>query len=615
MAQKYYIESKKHYNILKKITMDDLEYPIQDYYGCSSHNTYLVEHAQHKRGINGTLKYALTRTMTRVDQLVGRASEEQYMNVLMEGCRHVELDVYNGKKLDDGYEPIITHGGTLVNYITLSAVLKRITEFAFYKKDFSPIILNIENNCTDKKTSTHITGCQVVSSIIQEVWPKDSGFKPDSCACKDTDSFLMARYQSKILIRDSEKKHYDELESISGLPSFSFSSGSDSRELYSDMDPNTNLKNSGSNLEQQELNELENFTPDVFMNNADNTISGINKSWDDNLGVDAEPSQQTEIDTEPEMCPRHGIDFVRQGSGSGTTENNKAIEISLKKISHSDQAKLDIFGNNCIDFSNELCGCYTKSINFSHLRCNLNIKALKNKKIIDKNRINCFIQKTKTITTRTYPPGIHVASANYDPIICMSLGINYTAINFQMNDRYKAIYMSLFSNSNGYLLKPSHLRSTVHISDAFADLRYKTICIKPSSRSSNKSLRYMSLYTGFLTYSQNGVIRSKPFSDKSHIKMNICEKEICLSVIYICDQNNYVCLPLNQLTFDTREQTIRLRMMSHRPRNISYDDLTDLNMDQNHDVYPKVSDDFKYYYLKHIVADKYVDVTISIESL
>ena len=44
--------------------------------------------------------------------ILGRASREMYRQVLLSGCRCIELDFWNGQKEDD--EPHITHGYTLV---------------------------------------------------------------------------------------------------------------------------------------------------------------------------------------------------------------------------------------------------------------------------------------------------------------------------------------------------------------------------------------------------------------------------------------------------------------------------------------------------------------------
>ena len=65
----------------------ELSNPMSHYWVASSHNTYLRDE----------------------DQLAGRASPDMYRRVLLQGCRSVELDCWDGESGD----PIVTHGHTL----------------------------------------------------------------------------------------------------------------------------------------------------------------------------------------------------------------------------------------------------------------------------------------------------------------------------------------------------------------------------------------------------------------------------------------------------------------------------------------------------------------------
>ncbi len=98
----------------------DLSHPLNEYYIASSHNTYLLGR-----------------------QVIGTSTTETYKKVLSQGCRCVELDIWD----DDKAGPVISHGRSFTSSVSLREVIETINKYAFVSSDL-PIILSLEIHCT-----------------------------------------------------------------------------------------------------------------------------------------------------------------------------------------------------------------------------------------------------------------------------------------------------------------------------------------------------------------------------------------------------------------------------------------------------------------------------------
>lgn len=113
----YYISEQKPLETLH----NDLNKPLNEYFISSSHNTYLLG-----------------------KQIHGKSSIEGYIQALQRGCRCLEIDIW-----DSELEPLVTHGRSFTDSITLESVLECINRYAFWYTDL-PLILSLEIQCNSK---------------------------------------------------------------------------------------------------------------------------------------------------------------------------------------------------------------------------------------------------------------------------------------------------------------------------------------------------------------------------------------------------------------------------------------------------------------------------------
>lgn len=96
---------------------------LNEYFILSSHNTYLVGR-----------------------QFAGESSVEGYVRALQRGCRCVEIDIWDNED-DHMGDPVVNHGRTFSNGISLTNALRTIKKYAFFTTSY-PLILSLEVHCS-----------------------------------------------------------------------------------------------------------------------------------------------------------------------------------------------------------------------------------------------------------------------------------------------------------------------------------------------------------------------------------------------------------------------------------------------------------------------------------
>ncbi|KAF8321142.1 PLC-like phosphodiesterase, partial [Clavulina sp. PMI_390] len=101
----------------------DDSYPLSCYFVSTSHNTYLLSR-----------------------QLFGVSSPKAYTHVISNGCRCIEIDVWDSDSFDSNGPPIVTHGLTLTESSPFEDVCVAIGEAI--TDDMWPLMVSLENHAS-----------------------------------------------------------------------------------------------------------------------------------------------------------------------------------------------------------------------------------------------------------------------------------------------------------------------------------------------------------------------------------------------------------------------------------------------------------------------------------
>ena len=129
-----------------------MDLPMSAYFIRASHNTYIS-----------------------TKQLMGSSHSHRYTEVLNDGCRCIEIDVY-GKRI-----PVIRHGRSFSGELKLDDVLDKIMESAFSRSRY-PLFISVEQHC-------HKRGQAHLATELQKRFPGQLANEPE----KERVSMLRSR--------------------------------------------------------------------------------------------------------------------------------------------------------------------------------------------------------------------------------------------------------------------------------------------------------------------------------------------------------------------------------------------------------------------------------------